>query len=61
LKPPLISRCLTNSRTAWHKLPEAEESEYGENNNDCSDQPDDVVHALLPCRQMCSAEMAEQY
>jgi hypothetical protein len=45
--------------TAWHKLPEAEESEYGENNNDCSDQPDDVVHALLPCRQMCSAGMAK--
>jgi hypothetical protein len=29
---------------ASHELPEARESEYEKNNNDCSDQPDKVVH-----------------
>ena len=31
---------------------EAQGAEYEKNNNDCPDQPDDVVHASLPCRQL---------
>jgi hypothetical protein len=35
-------------------LPEPKVSEYEENNDDCSDQPNDFVHEVLRSLQLCS-------
>jgi hypothetical protein len=56
----VIAAMFTNAHwTLSYVLPESKEPEYEENDDDCSDQPDDVVHAVFLVSK-CAAVTAQR-